>query len=103
MRHATLELDLTDAFRCAKPKQRGRGILIGNQEIGWFVRVLPGLRKRKMSDVSTSVEGKSDTALSPSAKRMRLHRERRRDGLRCLTIELRETEIDALVHPEKNP
>jgi hypothetical protein len=27
---------------------------------------------------------------------MRRHRERRRDGLRCLTIELRETEIDAL-------
>jgi hypothetical protein len=28
---------------------------------------------------------------------MRRHRERRRDGLRCLTIELRETEIDVLV------
>ena len=28
---------------------------------------------------------------------MRRHRERRRDGLRCLTIELRVTEIDALV------
>jgi hypothetical protein len=28
---------------------------------------------------------------------MRRHRERRRDGLRCLTIELRETEIDALI------
>jgi hypothetical protein len=28
---------------------------------------------------------------------MRRHRERRRDGLRCLMIELRETEIDALV------
>ena len=27
---------------------------------------------------------------------MRRHRERRRDGLRWLTIELRETEIDAL-------
>ena len=34
---------------------------------------------------------------SPAAERMRLHRERRRDGLRCLTIELRETEIDALI------
>ena len=33
---------------------------------------------------------------SPAAERMRLHRERRRKGLRCLTIELRETEIDAL-------
>ncbi len=28
---------------------------------------------------------------------MRRHRERRRDGLRCLTIELRDTEITALV------
>ena len=32
------------------------------------------------------------TARSPAAERMRRHRERRRDGLRCLTIELRETE-----------
>jgi len=34
---------------------------------------------------------------SPAAERMRLHRERRRRGLRCLTIELRETEVDALI------
>jgi hypothetical protein len=33
---------------------------------------------------------------SAAAERMRRHRERRREGLRCLTIELRETEIDAL-------
>ena len=32
-----------------------------------------------------------------SAARMHAHRQRRRDGLRCLTIELRETEIDALL------
>jgi hypothetical protein len=34
---------------------------------------------------------------SPAAARMRLHRERRRQGLRCLMIELRETEIDVLI------
>jgi hypothetical protein len=34
---------------------------------------------------------------SPAAARMRLHRDRRKRGLRCLTIELRETEIDVLV------
>jgi hypothetical protein len=34
---------------------------------------------------------------SPAAARMRLHRDRRRRGLRCLTIELRETEIEALI------
>jgi hypothetical protein len=37
-------------------------------------------------------------ARSPAAERMRRHRERRRDGLRCLTIELRETEIWTLVN-----
>ena len=34
---------------------------------------------------------------SPAAERMRRHRQRRSDGLRCITIELRETEIDALI------
>jgi hypothetical protein len=34
---------------------------------------------------------------SAAAERMRAHRQRRRDGLRCLTIEVRETEIDALI------
>ena len=34
---------------------------------------------------------------SAAAERMRAHRRRRRDGMRCLTIELRETEIDALI------
>ena len=37
------------------------------------------------------------TARSAAAERMRLHRERRRNGMRCLTIELHETEIDALI------
>jgi hypothetical protein len=37
------------------------------------------------------------TERSAAAERMRLHRERRRQGLRCLMIEVRETEIDALV------
>jgi len=34
---------------------------------------------------------------SPAAERMRRHRQRRRSGMRCLTIELHETEIDALI------
>jgi hypothetical protein len=37
------------------------------------------------------------SALSLAAKRMRLHRYRRQQGLRCVTAELRETEIDTLV------
>jgi hypothetical protein len=39
----------------------------------------------------------SATPISASAARMRLHRDRRRKQLRCLTIELRESEISALV------
>ena len=38
-----------------------------------------------------------ELARSPAAERMRLYRQRRRSGLRCLLIELRETEIDALI------
>jgi hypothetical protein len=43
---------------------------------------------------SAAAEG---TVCSPAAERMRRHRERRRDGLRCLTVEIRENEIDALI------
>ena len=34
---------------------------------------------------------------SPAALRMRRHRERRKAGLQCMMIELRGTEIDALI------
>ena len=34
---------------------------------------------------------------SAAAERMRRYREHRRDGLRCLMVELRETEINALI------
>lgn len=34
---------------------------------------------------------------SAAAARMRRHRERRRQGLHCLVVELRTTEIDALI------
>jgi hypothetical protein len=34
---------------------------------------------------------------SAAAERMRLHRQRRRQGLRCLMVELRKTEIDVLI------
>jgi hypothetical protein len=37
------------------------------------------------------------TAVSVSAARMRRYRQRRRSGLRCLTVELRDSEIDMLV------
>ena len=34
---------------------------------------------------------------SLATERMRRHRQRRREGLRCLTIEIYETEVDALI------
>lgn len=34
---------------------------------------------------------------SAAAERMRRHRERRSKGLRCLTVQLRETEVDTLI------
>ena len=45
------------------------------------------------------------TAAPPAMSRMRLHRARRSAGLRCLTLEVREAEIAALVrrgllHPD---
>ena len=47
-----------------------------------------------MTAIPPSNEPASPTA---AAERMRRHRQRRRDGLRCFMIELRETEIDALI------
>ena len=45
----------------------------------------------------TLTPASTEPARSGAAERMRRHRERRRDKLRCLIIELRETEMDALV------
>jgi len=39
----------------------------------------------------------AEAAISGAAERMRRHRRRRRDRLRCLTVQLRETEIDELI------
>ena len=39
----------------------------------------------------------SNSTVSLSAERMRRYRRRRRAGLRCLTIQLHETEIDVLI------
>jgi hypothetical protein len=39
----------------------------------------------------------TEKLVSPAAKRMRLTRQRRANGLRCVTLEIRDSEIDALV------
>jgi hypothetical protein len=49
-----------------------------------------------MNGSSTDIPPVSVTA-SPGAARMARHRARRKDGLLCLTIELRQTEVEALI------
>jgi hypothetical protein len=48
------------------------------------------------SEMTTDSPTAAAATRSAAAERMRAHRQRRRDGLRCLTIELREMEIEAL-------
>jgi hypothetical protein len=60
------------------------------------------LRRASFGSGGGSVTTELNTAVSArsppgSALRMRRHRERRRKALRCMTIELRETEVTALV------
>ena len=45
----------------------------------------------------TTADQEIPLASSAAAERMRRHRRRRAEGLRCLVILLRETEIDALI------
>jgi hypothetical protein len=49
------------------------------------------------TEISNVQETVPTRARSAAAERMRLHRQRRKKALRCLTIELRETEVDALI------
>ena len=53
--------------------------------------------RHREGHVSTEASKAPPRSLSPAAERMRRHRKRRRNGLRCLRIVLRETEIDTLV------
>ena len=41
--------------------------------------------------------GTEPIACSAATRRMRAHRDRRRKGLRCIRVELRETEVDVLI------
>jgi len=59
------------------------------------VRDVHNRMPHNLSDVMTVPA--ETIARSSAAERMRLHRERRRNGMRSLWVELRVTEIDALV------
>jgi hypothetical protein len=49
-------------------------------------------------DAELNVTPPTEPTRSAAAERMRRHRQRRQNGMRCLMVELREAEIDALVH-----
>lgn len=51
----------------------------------------------EICDAASTSSAEGATSPSPSALRMRRHRERRLKGLRCITIQVRDREIDALV------
>ena len=53
--------------------------------------------KRLNVEIAPTVLANHRRAMS-AAERMRRHWERRRKGLRCLLIQLRETEIDTLIY-----
>jgi adenosyl cobinamide kinase/adenosyl cobinamide phosphate guanylyltransferase len=59
--------------------------------------IIPSESEPMSDDAEIPVATEEVVPRSAAAERMRQHRERRRQGLRCLMIELRETEIDALV------
>jgi hypothetical protein len=63
-----------------------------NSEFGKYLEELTAAKRRE-----TRMSVETTTMRSPGAERMRRHRGRRQLGLRCLTIELRETEIDLLI------
>src|SRR5271157_2612704 len=47
--------------------------------------------------MTTAPDAPQPSQLSPGAERMRAARRRRRDGLRCIPLEIRDDEIEALV------
>ena len=47
-------------------------------------------------DAEMMINPPTAAPLSAAAERMRRHRERRRDGLRCVTLDVHDGEIDAL-------
>ena len=50
-----------------------------------------------MTDPILTADLPEQRKLSPSAERMKIFRERQKDGLRCVTLEIRNEEIDVLI------
>ena len=49
------------------------------------------------AEITTYSPTATSAIRSAAAERMRAHRKRRREGLRCVTIQLRAKEIDVLI------
>jgi hypothetical protein len=50
-----------------------------------------------LSETISIADPPEQRKLSPSGERMKLFRERQKDGLRCVTLEIRNEEIDVLI------
>jgi hypothetical protein len=72
----------------SEKSESGKLTAQGSEGTGWAYMS----EHAEMSDGTTP-----PIARSAAAQRMRAHRKRRKAGLRCLTIELRETEVTELV------
>jgi hypothetical protein len=62
-----------------------------------LLAAVPGPLQWRVTHTSFDMVGPLRTGRSPAAERMRAHRERKKSGMRCVMLELRETEISALV------
>src|SRR3954468_3852488 len=47
--------------------------------------------------MNTPLNSEQVTGITAGARRMRAHRQRRREGLRCVTLDLRDDEIERLI------
>lgn len=64
---------------------------------GHFLTIKEAQPKADNAEMMAIPPTTNPVASSPAAERMARYRDRRRKKLRCLTIEIREIEIDALV------
>jgi hypothetical protein len=89
---------MTDRDGFTNRAQRARAEI---PSYGKSVMSVMGGPEARQYERAATMSGRSDgteaTMPSAAALRMRRHRERRREGLRCMTIELRETEVSALI------
>ena len=81
---------------CAQPATSVSARICGRSAWAMVLRRASSARGRNKREYETE-DTMPPRPSSAAALRMRRHRERRRDGMRCVTIELRETEILALI------